>query len=132
MPYRRDEEKKAPYLPATRKARYWKALVDEWRRSGLSQAEFCRRKGLVYRTFSWWKWALQRQASENSDAATGHDGQTDPPCFLPVRVVTSAVVGSDARGAIEVVLAGGRRIRVRDDFDAAVFTKVVRLLEEQP
>lgn len=31
--------------------RAWVALVEEWRSSGLSQSEFCRRKGITASTF---------------------------------------------------------------------------------
>ena len=39
----------------TEEARYWQRHLDPWKWSGLSQAAFCRRHGLMARTFGWWK-----------------------------------------------------------------------------
>lgn len=37
------------------RAAYWRRLLAEWERSGLSQAEFCRRRGLKAVNLAWWK-----------------------------------------------------------------------------
>jgi len=34
---------------------YWRALVEEWTGSGLSQQAFCSGRGLNPQTFRWWK-----------------------------------------------------------------------------
>ena len=34
-------------------AAYWRKRVEAWSRSGLSQAEYCRRQGLQPVSFSW-------------------------------------------------------------------------------
>ena len=43
----------------TDRARHWRGLVDAWETSGLSQAEFCRRRGVKAVTFGWWKRRLK-------------------------------------------------------------------------
>ncbi len=39
----------------TDRAKYWARMVTAWEASGLTQAEFCRRRGLKAVTFAWWK-----------------------------------------------------------------------------
>jgi hypothetical protein len=36
----------------------WKVLFEEWERSDLTQAEFCRQKGLKWHRFHYWKTKL--------------------------------------------------------------------------
>ncbi len=43
----------------TERARFWSRLLAEWERSGLSQAEFARRRGVQAVSFSWWKRKLR-------------------------------------------------------------------------
>ncbi len=43
----------------TDRARHWRGLVDAWETSGLSQAAFCRRRGVKAVTFGWWKRRLK-------------------------------------------------------------------------
>lgn len=45
----------------TERARYWSDEVAAWSRSGLSQAEFCRRRGIKVGTFTWWKRQFERR-----------------------------------------------------------------------
>ena len=39
----------------TERARYWAAQLAAWERSGLTQAEYCRRRGIKAVNFAWWK-----------------------------------------------------------------------------
>jgi len=38
----------------TERSRYWRGMMSARERSGLAQAEFCRRKGLSGAAFAWW------------------------------------------------------------------------------
>jgi len=49
------------------RAVYWRRLLADWERSGLSQAEFCRRRGVKAVTFAWWKSRLAQLAQQSSD-----------------------------------------------------------------
>ncbi len=53
------------------RARYWVGLVAAWERSGLSQAEFCRRRGVNSGTFAWWRRRL-REGADNGPPLRGH------------------------------------------------------------
>ena len=44
----------------------WSALFEEWERSGLTQAEFCRRKGIKWHCFHYWRKKLRDGCAKNS------------------------------------------------------------------
>lgn len=108
---------------------FWRAQVATWRRTGLPATRFCERAGISVWSFYHW-----RRRLDGADARRP-ERRADPP-LLPVRVVGSPAIapGSGPRwgGEIEVVLRGGRRIRVDGDFDADVLSKVVSVLDGLP
>jgi hypothetical protein len=121
----------------------WATLCCEWRGSGLTQPEFCRRRGIPLHTFR--RRLYQPDARDvGGDVArptTAPPPEADPPtrtpspCFIPVRVVAddrpapgSATFSTLGR-PVEVILAGGHRIAVPPGFDAETLLRVVHLLE---
>jgi transposase len=99
-----------------RKERQWRQRVHEWRDSGLSVREFCDRHRLAEPSFYAWRRALQQR----EDAGT----------FIPVRLAPEEEPAP--AGGVEVVLAGGRRLRVRPGFDPATLRQLLAVLEEVP
>lgn len=119
----------SPPRPTPRRA-HWRALLEACRRSGLSQAEFCRRRGIPPGTLAFWKHTLRRPARAAQPARPA------VPRFVPVRVVAPPVDHADAgvsttgSGEIDILLLdGGRRVRVRGHVDVAWLGQVVRTLE---
>ncbi len=53
------------------RATYWRRLLGEWAQSGLSQAEFCRRRGIKAVNLAWWK----RRLRGTDDAGGGRRGR---------------------------------------------------------
>ena len=100
-----------------RKEHQWRCRVQQWQDSGLSVRAFCDRYGLAEPTFYAWRRALRRRAE-----AAG--------TFIPVRV--AAEEEPAPAGAVEVVLAGGRCLRVRPGFDPATLRHLLAVLEEAP
>jgi hypothetical protein len=79
-----------------RKEQQWRGWIHRWQHSGLSVQDLCNRHHLTLPSFYAWRRALQQR-----DAAAG--------TFVPVRIVPDALpVGASG---LEVVLAGGRRLR---------------------
>lgn len=123
--------------PATGSARrrYWQAQVEAQRRSGLSQAAFCRRRGFRKGTFGFWKWKLTREADgdrRHGVALMTHP--TGPPSFVPIQIPPA--LGPRARepvrtpeGEIEIAFGDGRSVRVRGCVDPAWLLQVLRGLE---
>jgi hypothetical protein len=123
----------------------WAALIDEWRRSGLSLPAFCQRHGLSRGTMQNWvyKPALRHAVDEARRAArppavapVRADGPPPPdpsPAFLPVRIVEVAA-GHDVpdRSGVEIVLGAGRRVVVAAGFDSETLRRVLAVLEGRP
>src|SRR5262245_27592812 len=92
----------------------WRRRISQWRASGLSVRAFCARHGLSTASFYSWRRVLERRAAEE-------------PAFVPVRVVADAVPAQAS--ALEVVLVGGRAVRIAPGFDAATLRRLLAVLE---
>lgn len=129
----------------TQQAQQWAERMAAWRRSELTQAEFCRRHGLDQGTFSAWKYRLQREEianrpahdqrrSKSTDASRPASrkaratsaSQSTPPANQFVEMSWPAPAA--ARG-YEVVLASRRVIRLPHDFDPAVVSRLIAAVE---
>ena len=103
------------------RAAYWRKRVEAWSRSGLSQAEYCRRQGLQPVSFSWWKRRLSATAQAVGRGRKRHGGQAAVPAgFIEVCMPDAA-----GPGVYEIRLAGGRCVRVPGDFEAATLTRLI-------
>lgn len=119
-------------------------MLTDWEGSGLSQAEFCRRKGLKAVTFAWWKRRLRatrgrktkRQARRPSPAeragfvevalpgGPSSAGGLHSPEIQPA-AQHAATILSLADG-YELVLPGGARLHLPADFDPERVARLVR------
>src|SRR5262245_9656921 len=97
-----------------RKEQQWRRRINQWRASGLSVRGFCARQGLATASFYHWRRVLERRAAE-------------APAFVPVQVVADATPAEAS--ALEVVLVGGRAVRVAPGFDAATLRRLLAVLE---
>jgi hypothetical protein len=122
------------------RARYWAGVLTAWERSGLSQAEYCRRQGLKAITFSWWKRQLRGPSpSPRRRARTGAGGSASPrrPAFVEVICPSSSPAAEAASisglpavsGGYEIVLAGGRVIRLPQAFDPHAVAQLIAAAE---
>jgi transposase len=98
------------------KEQYWRQVLARWRSSGLSVRAYCELHRISQPSFYWWRREVSRRDSTR-------------PRFLPVRVVPDAVA-PDGDGAIEVVLANERSLRVRPGFDRATLVRLLDVLED--
>jgi len=92
-------------------------LVEEFHASGLTQAEFCRRRGVVLTT-------LNRYLNKHRRASPASEGlvAVEVGALHPLR-------GHEPEGALAVVLPRGRRIEIGVGFDAATLARIVAVLE---
>ena len=104
----------------TGRAAYWRKHISRWSKSGLTQAEYCRRNEVSAAAFQWWKGELQRKAKTQKKPSTSMQ-------FVEVHGVSPAHVG---RGeTYEVVLSRGRAIRVGRDFDSDALKRLIVAVE---
>jgi transposase-like protein len=103
------------------KEQHWRRVLDDWQRSGLSVRAFCRRHRLAEPTFYAWRRTLQQ------GDGLGHASQApDPVTFLPVHIEHDAI---DPRPPVELVVAGGRCLRIPPGFDPATLRALLAVLE---
>jgi len=122
---RRQEEAKQ------REAR-WRRILQEQRRSGLNNTDFCRARSIPLHTYFWWKGEIrrrderrQRQRSSRKRRATR--APTSTPALIPLRVSHEDTGRSTA---FEVVLSRGRVLRVPAHFDTDALKRLLGVLEE--
>jgi hypothetical protein len=119
--------------------RHWRRHVMAWRRSGQSVRAYCASEGVSEPSFYSWRRVLAERgprpaamSARVGDArATRERSTADATAvspFVPVRLVDDATSAS----AVEVVLRGGRVVRVAAGFVAKTLREVVAALEDLP
>ena len=119
------------------RARYWGRWVEAWEKSGLSQAEFCRRRGIAAVNFGWWKRKLsgaRDQGRRRRRRRSAAGGQREHAAFvevaLPSRVLaagpTSSISAAASAAGYEIALPGGALIRLPGDFDPEKVSQLIR------
>ena len=99
--------------------RYWRVVLERWRRSGESVRSFCREEGVS--EFSFYRWRKRFGAEEREGSR-----------FAAVELVESRGLEGSGEGSangVEVVLREGRVVRVSRGFDAETFRRVLMELE---
>jgi transposase len=103
------------------KARFWRSAIGEAARSGVSVREFCRQRKLHESQFYWW----QRKLSLTRQTAKGRKQRSAGPASFAL--VSNEPGANDA--GIELVLAGGRRLRIARGVDEATLRAVLAAVE---
>ena len=117
----------------------WKKRVSAWKRSGLTRAQFCAKRGINPHTLSYWTCRLNREEGGGADAAPasgsssalarGRSGRvTGAPAFVEVPI--SAMVAEPLR--FELQLTRERILRIPEGFDASGLRTLLSVLEESP
>ncbi len=111
------------------KERFWRSVVREWERSGLTARAFCARHGLAEHNLYAWRRTLaardQERAKARDNAPTTGRASAQAATFVPVEVVGAAA-------AIEIALPGGAVLRVPSGADAATVRHVLAALTAYP
>jgi len=123
---------------------YWSAIITQFHRSGMSQAQFCRTRHLSIRSFRKWLDRLRQRtpAGEPRPKPISFSQKPAParaeiPAFLPVHIRPEHAAATDSRQGViaplslEVILSDHRRVRIPVDFDPATLRKLLEVLEEQ-
>jgi len=125
------------------RAKYWQRLVTAWEKSGLSQAEFCRRRGVKPVAFGWWKRRLvgaaktgPRRDRHGVGRRRTHKHADFVEVSLPGSVFPAgSVISTGTRwrpvgsGGYEIVLNNGRVIRLPHNFNPEVVAQLIAAVE---
>lgn len=95
-----------------RKEQHWHHHLLTWKKSGLTQSEYCRRNQLSIKCFTYWK------------SKTGKPG----PSMKLVAVPVSPVSRPKESAELAFVLGDRYRVEVGDGFNPETFEKLVRVL----
>ena len=114
------------------KEKYWRRLVRQWRRSGLTPRAFCVDRRISESSFYGWRREIVRRDAERGttpkQVAGGQQSSgAAAPAFVELAIGANSAL---LPAAIEVVVAERRVLRVRPGFDADLLRQLVRLLEE--
>jgi transposase-like protein len=101
-------------MTTDRVRRHRAKLVRQWETSGESRRAFARRHGLTLSQFDYWK----RQVRRDAAAAA--------PSFAPVQLVMSSETSGS--NAIDVTLAGGERLTIREGVSVDLVRTVIAAL----
>lgn len=95
---------------------YWQQQIKTWKRSGLSQKQYCRSRSLALSTFCYWKKRLN-----NKKPAT--------PKFYPLTIPASQPGPTDT-GLTLLVGPKQIQIQIQKDFSPTVLKKLIATLEQ--
>ena len=98
------------------KRRYWQGHIESWKRSGLSQVEYCRRQSLSIKNFGYWK---RKQ------------GKPEPESVKFFPLVLQKPKQDSGSSSLQLTLQEKRfSIEIREDFSRTLLKKVILALEE--
>ena len=109
-----------------------RVAVEQLNASGQTVAEYARSHGV--KAWSLYEWR-RRLGAKGAAAPAPSERAPDTAAptrsaFLPVRVSVLQVPAVEASQPLEVVLTGGRMVRVPSNFDSAALRRLVSVLEE--
>jgi hypothetical protein len=108
----------------------WNALLNDFRRSGLTHAEFCQRRGISIHSF---RKRLYQAPTPKPTTANLLPSEGVAPHFLPVTITPDPTPANPAsRQPLELLLDNGRRIAVAPGFDPQTLRRLIATVEERP
>jgi hypothetical protein len=108
----------------------WNAILNDFRRSGLTQAQFCRQRDISLASFRYhfYKPRSSNPTPSNDRTSAGVDNH-----FLPVTILPDPALSTAAsQPHLELVLSNGRRIAVAPGFDDQTLRRLIAVVEERP
>ena len=90
---------------------YWRSVISQQKRSGLSIAAFCRKAGISERSFYSWRRRLVAQS-----------GQAPAPQFVPISISPAA------QADFEIRLPGGVSVVASSGFDESSLRRLLQVV----
>ena len=110
------------------KERYWRRVIREAARSGVSIRQFCRQRRLKESQFHWWQRKLKERQQARTFARQRRSKSTKATGQATFALV-SEEPGELGSVGIELVLRGGCRLRIGKGVDEETLRTVVAVLE---
>jgi hypothetical protein len=95
---------------------YWSGEIQRWRGGGLTQKEYCNKKGISLERFGAWKRRLEREDKGHSGAIVA----------IPSGIVSSALLAM--RPTLGLVVKEKYRADIPDSFSPAALEAVLQVL----
>lgn len=95
---------------------YWQQQVRNWKTSGLSQKQFCRRESLALSTFSYWKRRIEIPEAPKIK-------------FYPLSVPPQITQPADS-GLLLHICKKRYAIELKEEFSPTALTKLISALEQ--
>jgi hypothetical protein len=114
------------------KERYWREVIDGWRRSGGSVREWCSERHVSEPSFYSWRRVLtERDAAAVSQSAGGQNSGQKPAqtTMLPVEIMPSRSPQESA--PLEITFAGGTHLLVRAHCQVSLLREVLAVLRPE-
>jgi len=106
------------------KERFWRRMLQRWRRSRLTIRDFCCLQQLSEASFYSWRRIL---AARDQEATPLTPASPAPlPAFLPVQLLPATTTSAP----FEIVLGTGRLVRLGTGFDPDALRQLLAVLEE--
>jgi hypothetical protein len=131
-------------MPRAIPKRYWSAIMADFNCSGLTQAEFCRRRHISVSSFRSWLYGLRHgfptagPSESAGPAPVSAPASSSPLTFLPVLVRPESTVPaadphvSQSPTLLEIVVSERLSVRIPPGFDPATLHQLLDVLEERP
>jgi len=100
------------------KRRIWAEHIEDWRKSGKSQAQYCREHSLSAKLFYYWK-------NKNNGSSSSNAGVKLVPVEMnQIRYHSSVGVESSI-----VLVVGRYKVEIGESFDSGTLSRLVNILE---
>jgi hypothetical protein len=121
----------------------WNTIFHDFRRSGLTQAEFCRRRQISLYSFRYhfYQPCTSKLTSSDDRSPSGtkltSNGDRSPSSsgqhFLPVIILPDPTpMIPAAQSHLELIIPNGRRIAIAPRFDSQTLRRLIAVVEEHP
>ena len=117
-----------------RQEEYWRQILDEQSKSGLTQREFCRRLSVPDHRFSWWKREIEiRDGKRPRPDKSKKRGRKPRSSIVPVKIAAPEPPSPQGgeESSFEIVLPLGRILRVPPRFEEKDLARLLQFLEER-
>lgn len=113
------------------KEAFWRESLEAQRQSGKSIQAFCRERGVSIASFHNWRKEIRRRDEEIARPREAQFAELRP---IPEKSQcgSSCDDGAYSVSGIELVLDGGRVIRLSPGFDEGTLSRLIALLEPRP